>query len=196
MALTQNTYSRVHPQRFMMWITIGSLIMMFAGLTSAFIVRRAAGNWVDYKLPDVFWVSTVLILLSSVTLHIAYQMFKQKKWKPYRFWLGSTLFLGVGFVVSQLIGWQHLTDLGVQLTGNPSGSFLYVISGIHAVHVLGGVLFLLIFYAKSFFRKDAVKELMDDINPERTLGIELLLTYWHFVDILWLYLFCFFLFNS
>jgi len=196
MALTQNTHSRVHPQRFMMWITIGSLIMMFAGLTSAYIVRRAAGNWVDYKLPDVFWVSTVLILISSLTLHIAYRMYKNKKYQPYRFWLGSTLFLGLGFVVSQLIGWQQLTDLGVQLRGNPSGSFLYVISGIHAVHVLGGVLFLLVFYAKSFFRKDAVKELMDDINPERTLGIELLLTYWHFVDILWLYLFCFFLFNS
>ncbi len=192
--LTQNYYSKIHPKRFVLWLFLGSIVMMFAGLTSAFIVRRAQGNWVEYALPDIFWLSTAMIILSSLTLHLAYVFHRDNKAKKYRMALGATLFLGLGFVLAQYIGWTQLTELGVRLQGNPSGSFLYVISGVHAAHLLGGVALLLIFFFKSIRRQEPVKRLMEEIDPERTLGVELLLTYWHFVGLLWLYLFIFFLY--
>ncbi len=179
---------------FAMWLGIGSIIMMFAGFTSAYIVRRAGGNWVEYKLPDLFWVSTVVILLSSITLYIAHKAFKSDNRQRYRLFLGITLLLGLGFVGLQYAGWKELMGYGILLEGNPSGAFLYVISGMHAAHVLGGILFLVIFFIKSLRNLDPVKKLMQDINPEKTLGVDIMATYWHFVDILWIYLFVFFLY--
>lgn len=184
--------SRVHPKKFALWLGLASIVMMFAGLTSAYIVRRAAGNWVDYKIPEIFTISTVLIFLSSIIFHLAYIFLKKEKKVAYRLGLSVSLLLGVAFSVCQVIGWNQLTSYGIRLTGNPSGSFLYLISGIHLVHLAFGLLVLLVLLIKSFFKKDPVNELMEQVNPERYLGIELALTYWHFVDILWIYLFFFF----
>ena len=187
--------NRIHPKMFLLWLGIGSIIMMFAGLTSAYIVREAAGNWVYFKLPNLFNISTLVVILSSVTLFLASKAIKQQKQKTYRNWLGLTLILGIAFLVLQYEGWKELSRTGILLNGNPSGSFLYVISGLHALHILGGVLFLLIFFAKSlFFKPNPVQELLDEINPDKYLGIDLLSVYWHFVDVLWIYLFAFFLY--
>ena len=185
----------VHPHKFALWLGIGSIIMMFSGLTSAYIVRRAAGNWIEFKLPDLFWISTIVIVISSVTLYLSYRAAKKEQHKNYRLWLGITFILGLGFVLTQYLGWQALKDIGVLLVGNPSGSFLYVISGIHAVHVLAGVALLFVLFVKSLIKtQDPVTKLLDEINPHRTLGIELASTYWHFVGILWIYLFLFFMY--
>lgn len=194
--LLDNSHSRIHPKKFGLWIFFATIVMMFAGLTSAFIVRRAAGNWIEYKLPDIFWISTAVIVLSSIFLQLAYFFRKKENLANYRVALALTLAMGLSFVILQYEGWRQLTDIGIRLQGNPSGSFLYVISGIHALHVLGGVVFLFIFFVKSLWRKNPVKELMDEINPNKLLGTNLLVSYWHFVGLLWIYLFVFFLFNS
>ena len=187
--------SSIHPKKFGLWLGLGSIIMMFAGLTSAFIVRRATGNWTSYKLPDLFWISTVVIILSSLTLFIGERAIKKNNSSLYRNMIGLTFLLGIGFAVLQYFGWKALLSFGILLQGNdPSGAFLYVISGIHVAHVVGGLLFLAIFYLKTFKKIDAAEQLIEDMKPEKFLGIELLSTYWHFVGVLWLYLFFFFQF--
>lgn len=188
--------SNIHPKKFALWIAIASIVMMFAGFTSAYIVRRAAGEWIVYKLPEMFTLSTFLILISSFTLHAAYLALKKENIRGYKTGLGASLVLGVAFLIAQYLGWQDMMSYGIRLQGNPSGAFVYIISGVHGLHLVGGVVLLAIFFIKSLIKTDPVKRLISEMNPERYLGMELLLTYWHFVDILWLYLFLFLWYNS
>jgi len=191
-----NEQMAMNPKVFMLWSFLGTIIMMFAGLTSAYIVRMGAGDWLLYKLPNLFLISTAIIALSSVSLHWSYKALKNENLKQHKLGLGITLLLGLAFVITQYSGWQELMSYGVRLQGNPSGSFLYIISGLHALHVIGGVVFLLIYFFKSMAKKDPVDKLLEEFDPNKNLGYKLLNTYWHFVGALWLYLFVFFWYNS
>ncbi len=176
--------NKIHPHKFALWAGCASLMMMFAAFTSAYMVRMAAGNWLEFELPAVFQLSTAIIVASSLTVHAAYLAFKRGKEKPYKLFLVMTFLLGSAFFVSQYLGWQALQDIGVPFTLNPSGDFVYVISWVHAAHVAGGMAVLAVALIHAFglpFR----------VTPRRTLRLEMTLTYWHFVDILWLYLFIF-----
>lgn len=184
--------SPIHPKKFALWLGLASIVMMFAGLTSAVIVRRSAGNWTSFKLPDIFITSTIVVVLSSIIFQLAYFALKKEKIGAYRIGISLTFLLGIAFTICQIMGWNALTDIGIRLRGNPSGSFLYLISGVHLIHLLFGLLVLSVLFIKSFIRKDAFNQLLTDISPERYLGIQLALTYWHFVGILWVYLFFFF----
>ncbi len=186
-----NTSSKIHPQKFLLWCGLVSIVMMFAGFTSAFIVRQAQGNWYEYVIPNIFWTSTILIILSSICMIIATSAWRKDKRGLYQAMLGASLILGCVFVYCQYEGFLQLKENGVYLEGNPSGSFFYIIAGLHALHVLGGILFLLIFFLKALRKLGPVKKLLLDINPNKNLGIELLATYWHFIGILWIYLFIF-----
>jgi cytochrome c oxidase subunit 3 len=160
--------------------------MMFAGLTSAYIVRSNQANWLEFSLPKVFWYSTSVILLSSVVMHVSVKAFKAREMQRYRFFITITAFLGVVFAVLQFIGFSNLNNHGVKLIGegsNPSASFLAVIAGIHVLHVLGGVIALLIVFIKAFSLRT---------KKYSAVSIEIVSTYWHFVDVLWIYLFIFF----
>ncbi len=178
--------NRIHPQVFALYTAMGSILMMFAAFTSAYIVRQAVGNWQEYSLPHIFYYSTATLLLSSGTLHLAYRGFKRQDALSYRMLLILTGMLGILFVILQYMGWQALYTRGVPLDGNPSGSFFYVISGVHAAHVLGGIsaIFVAIYHALSLPFK---------VTPQRKHRFSLVVQYWHFVDILWLYLFVFIL---
>ncbi len=176
--------NRIHPHKFTLWVGIGSILMMFAGLTSAYIVKRNQANWVTFDLPKAFWYSTIIIILSSLTLHLSSKAFKERAMSKYRVLMAATLFLGVLFMVLQVIGFKELWNIGVTLTANVSYSFLYVIVGLHAVHVAGGIVALLVMSLKAF----SIKTRNYSIVP-----VELINTYWHFVDILWIYLLVFLL---
>ena len=178
--------NRIHPHQFALYAAMGSIMMMFAALTSAYIVRQAVGNWHEYSLPDIFYISTGVLLLSSVTLHLAFKSYQKGNARMYRGLLLLTGVLGVTFVILQYYGWQGLYGIGVPLDGNPSGSFFYVISGVHAAHVLGGIaaLFVAVFHALT---------LQFEVSVRRKNRFALVVQYWHFVDILWLYLFVFIL---
>jgi cytochrome c oxidase subunit III len=178
--------NRFHPLKFAMWLAMASIIMLFAALTSAYIVRKAQGNWVEFRLPSIFWINTVIILISSVTMQWAANAFKKYRQNAYRLWLVVTFMLGTAFLVGQYIGWLQLDEGGIHLKGNPSGSFVYVISGVHAAHILGGVLILFVSVIRAFFVK---------FNPNRLVNVQIMSTYWHFVDVLWIYLFIFFQIN-
>lgn len=177
--------NRIHPKKFALLLACASIVMMFAGLTSAYMVRHAAGNWLEFQLPILFGINTVIILGSSLALHAAYRGFMRGQEKPYKGLLLVAFGLGMAFLVMQYVGWLELQEIGVELNTNPSGSFVYVISGIHAAHVLGGVAALAVAVMHAFtlpFKKTAV----------RKLRFELTLIYWHFVDLLWVYLYIFF----
>ncbi len=175
---------RIHPHKFTLWVGVASIVMMFAGLTSAYIVKRNQANWVTFDLPAMFWYSTVVIVLSSITLYLSQNAFKQREMSRYRTLVVVTLLLGILFVVMQVIGFNHLWVKGMTLTKNVSFSFLYVILGLHALHVIGGIVALVVLFAKAFSSK--VRNY--DIVP-----LEVISTYWHFVDALWIYLLVFLL---
>ncbi|HAD15027.1 MAG TPA: cytochrome oxidase subunit III [Saprospirales bacterium] len=181
--------SKIHPHKLALWVAIGSIIMMFGAFTSAYVVRRAAGNWLEFKLPDVFMVSTVIILLSSVTIHLAFSGFKQGKEQQYKGMLIATFVLGLAFVVMQYVGWEALNNMGATFTVNPSSSFIYVISGLHAAHVLGGIGALTVALTHAFI-------LPFKPTLRRKQRFDLVVQYWHFVDILWVYLMVFFMLQS
>ncbi len=173
---------KIHPHKFNLWVGIGSLMMMFAGLTSAYIVKRNQANWLTFDLPSFFWYSTAAILLSSVTLFAAEKMFKQRQIIKYRTLIITTLLLGVLFIFFQILGFKVLSENDIKLTGNVSYSFLYVIVIMHLAHVVGGLIALMGLFAKSFSTK---------IMSYNIVPVELMSTYWHFVDVLWIYLLVF-----
>jgi cytochrome c oxidase subunit III len=178
---------KIHPHKFTLWIGIGSIIMMFAGLTSAYIVKGSLPGFSTVALPKLFYYSTIVILASSLTMQWALKSFKERSMQQYRRLLTVTMVLGFGFITMQIIGFNQLWDLGTKMQGTSgAGQFLYVIFGLHAVHVLGGVIALLIMFVKAFSAR---------IRNYNSVPVEVMSTYWHFVDLLWIYLFVFFLFK-
>ena len=175
---------KIHPHKFTLWIAIGSITMMFAGLTSAYIIKRNQPNWFEFDLPVTFWYSTAVIVASSVTIWLAVRAFREKAMAKYRQMLMATFFLGILFIGLQVTGFVQLWKQGITLTKNVSISFLYPIIGLHAVHVIGGVIALLIMFLKAFSRKQ---------KTYSAVPVELISTYWHFVDLLWIYLLFFLL---
>jgi cytochrome c oxidase subunit 3 len=186
MAAAEQQRKKLHPQKFALWVAMASILMMFAGFTSAYIVKRNDSNWLQFSLPPVFWYSTFVILLSSLTVYLATKSFKARNMARYRTLITVTAALGVLFVILQWSGFKYLQTHGVKLIGsqsNASGSFLGVITGVHMLHVLGGVIALLIMFFKAYNSRQ---------KNYSSIPIELAGTYWHFVDGIWLYLFIFF----
>ncbi len=178
--------NRIHPQLFALYIAFGSIMMMFGALTSAYIVKHAQGDWLEYTMPGQFYISTAILLLSSVTLHFSYRNFIGQKERPYKLLLLISFVLGLTFVVFQYQGWVALFEVGVDFKANVSGSFLYLITGLHALHILGGVAAITVAIISAYTLPFVVTE-------KRKKGFKLVLHYWHFVDLLWIYLLAFLL---
>ncbi|MEJ7684644.1 MAG: hypothetical protein WKG06_43700 [Segetibacter sp.] len=124
--MSQQQRKRIHPHKFSLWVGMASILMMFAGFTSAYLVKRNDSNWLQFSLPPVFWLSTAVILLSSLTIYLAAQSFKSRNMARYRILITITAALGVLFVILQAMGFRYLQEHGVKLIGsgsNPSGSF-------------------------------------------------------------------------
>ena len=174
----------MNPKKFAMWLFCVSVVMVFGALTSAYIVRQAEGNWAEFDLPLLFWINTVVILVSSVSLHWAYLAAKQDRLETVKVALIITTILGASFLVGQFMGWVDLVNQRIYWVGNPSGSFVYVLSGLHGLHIIGGVAYLLIVLKSTFQYK---------VHSKSLNQIEMCVTYWHFLGGLWLYLFVFLL---
>ena len=163
-----------------------SMTMMFAGLTSAFVVSKSRPDWLkDFQMPSAFYVSTVLIILGSVTMHLAKKYIQKDQRAATTKLLWSTLLLGILFFVFQFLGYQQIIAQGFYFTGSASSittTFLYVVTLTHLLHLLGGIISLLVIIYNHFKQK---------YNASQTLGIELGAMYWHFLDLLWIYLFLF-----
>jgi cytochrome c oxidase subunit 3 len=170
----------MEPKKFLLWVFLVTVTMLFAGLTSAIIVRKGDGNWQDYNIPSMFTYSTAIIILSSMTMFWAYFAARKNEILQNRIALWLTMALGILFVCTQLLGYKALIQQGTYLSGNPSGSFFYVISGLHLLHIAGGIFFLLATLISAYQYK---------VHSKNMLRINLCSTYWHFIGGLWVYLF-------
>jgi len=198
-------------KRALLWFGIISILMLFAGLTSAYMVRQGEGKWVQFALPQLFIVSTVIIVMSSVSMQWAVVAVKKNQISTVKTAVLITFLLGIGFVVFQYLAWKELVSQGIYFVGtvkdittqftyvpagnetvaqagdigNVAASFLYVITGLHVAHLLGGILALTVVLIKSFRGK---------YSSSNYNGIVVCSIYWHFLDALWVYLFFFLLY--
>lgn len=176
----EKTQFGMHPRKFLLWVFLVTVTMFFAAFTSAMVVRRADGNWAWFQLPNEFIVSCVLAVLSSAALQWAWYSAKRNNITTLRLTLWAALIFGSAFLYSQWMGYKALVDIGVYLTGNPSGSFFYVVAGLHAIHVFGGIIALVMTLVQAYRYR---------VHSRNLLGINMTTTYWHFIGGLWIYLF-------
>ena len=172
----------------MLWISMISMVMFFAGLTSAYVISMKRDDWVSFDLPQAFYISTALIVLSSITLILSQRFLKQNKRQLSILFLVITFILGLSFVWQQYVGFNQLRSVGLFFTGpesTVSTSFIIGISFMHVLHILAGIIVLMVVIYNHFKYKYTSTDL---------LGFELGAIFWHFVDILWIYLFFFFYF--
>jgi cytochrome c oxidase subunit 3 len=173
--------------KMLLWIGLVSIGMMFAGLTSGYIVRRGTGTWLAFQIPMPFFISTAIIIISSITMNMALQAAKKGALSAITRAIVLTLILGIAFGICQFIGYKTLVDQKIFLVGsnsNASGSYFYILSLLHLCHIIGGLVALSIAFVKAIRKK---------YSTENYLGIKLCATYWHFLDGLWVYLFVFML---
>ena len=176
----------MHPKKFALWLFMVTVVMIFAAMTSAYIVRQSEGNWLEYDLPQIFWLTSGIVILSSAFLQFGYASAKKDNLTGLKIGLTGAVILGILFLVGQWYSWVALVDEEVFFVGNPSGSFLYVFTGLHALHLISGVIFLIIVLISSFRYQ---------IHSKAMVRMEMATTYWHFLGGLWLYLFMFLLLN-
>lgn len=176
----------MHPQKFALWLFMISVAMLFAALTSAYIVRQGEGNWLIYDFPVELYYSTVVIIVSSITMHWAYLNAKKDNLDKLKAGLIVTTILGFVFLVVQFYAWVFLVENDVFFVGNPSGSFLYVLMGVHGLHLVSGIITLVVALWAAFNFK---------IHSKSLIKLEMCMTYWHFLGGLWIYLLVFLLLN-
>ncbi len=172
----------------MLWVSMISMVMFFAGLTSAYVISMKRDDWVSFDLPDAFYISTVLIVLSSITIFFSQRLLKQDKLPISRILLAITLVLGIAFVWYQYVGFLELKSSGLYFTGpgsTVSTSFLIGITLMHVLHLAAGIIVLMVVLINHSRKKYSSTDI---------LGFELGSIFWHFVDLLWIYLFFFFYF--
>lgn len=181
-----NEYKNKRVAKPLVWFGIVSIIMLFAGLTSAVIVRKGDGNWTEYQMPVAFLWSSIVIVLSSICLIFAPYFAKKDAISKVKISLILTALLGIVFVFLQLEGFKELILEKVYFTGaqqNASGSFFYVIAGAHLLHLFGGMIAMAIVLFNAFKAK---------YNSKNLLGLQVFSIYWHFLAGLWIYLYLFY----
>lgn len=176
---------RMDTNKFMLWLFMASVAMIFAALTSAYIVKRSEGGWDSFPVPTLFYASTFVILISSATMHWALLSARKDEFGQLKIAISITAFLGLVFMAMQYFGYFELNEISVFLTGsNVSGSFFVIIAGAHWAHIIAGVIFLVVAFVKAF---------RFQIHAKNLNFIEMCAAFWHFLDGLWLYLFFFML---
>ena len=171
----------------LLFISMISIVMLFIGLTSGYIVRKAEGNWMDFDLPDAFFLSTAVIIISSFAIQKSLQAARANNFAATRKLLGVSFILGIAFTILQFEGWSQMHDMGVFFTGqssNAAGSFVYVITLVHLVHLVAGIISIALMFLNARQNK---------YSSKNALGLELGVIFWHFLGGLWLYLFLFLL---
>lgn len=180
-----NEDAGVHPLKFSLLLIIISIIMMFGAFTSAYIVRREEGNWLEFNLPGILLINTIIIIASSITMQLAYTAAKRNNLNQVKLLLLLTLGLGIAFLAGQWSAWGELVQNNIffgGVTSNPAGSFLYVLTGVHGFHIISGLVFLIFTLIAAFKYQ---------VHSKKMLRIQLCTIYWHFLGGLWLYLYIF-----
>ncbi|HLF53317.1 cytochrome c oxidase subunit 3 [Flavobacterium sp.] len=186
MTIEEHKERKARSYKLLLLFAMISMFMMFAGLTSAFVVSKSRVDWLkDFQLPTAFYYSTAVIIGCSVTFHLAKKAIQKDNRSATTSFLLITLALGILFVILQFVGFRQIVENGYFFTGSESSittTFLYIVTIVHMAHLFGGLISLLIIIYNHFKQK---------YNSGQTLGIELGAMYWHFLDFLWVYLFLF-----
>lgn len=177
----------MNPKKFALWLFIVSVCMLFGAWASAYLVKRGETGWSSFELPQQFWVNTLIMIVSSVTMIWAHRAVKADKLDQAKLALVVTIVLGVAFLVGQWQAWGSMVEMNHYFAGsgsNSSSSFIYVLTGFHGLHIISGIVVLLIALI-AIFRYQ--------VHSKNMLRMELCSTYWHFLGVLWLCLFVFLL---
>lgn len=184
----------MNPKKFMMWLFIVSITMIFASMTSAYIFKQADARWLTFDLPEVLAYSSVIIAISSIFMQASYFFAKKDELGKTKISLLITLVLGIVFLLMQWEGWAKLVEMGIYVGGvdktgqpvNVAGSFVYVLTGLHAFHLITGIVFLAVLTWATFRYQ---------VHSKSTTQIEMCVIYWHFLGGLWIYLYFFLVLN-
>ncbi len=181
----------IHPARFAMWLFMVSSILLFGALTSAFIVQKGIetdkNTWLHIFIPSLFYYTTAVLVLSSITVQWAVSRARKNDFKQALIGLTTTFVLGVFFLIGQLIAWERLAVGGVTLASSAAGNYVYVLTGVHGVHIIAGLTFVLVVL---------VRTLKGRYTTNNIIGYENCASFWHFLGLLWMYLFIFLLINK
>ncbi|HIF14057.1 MAG TPA: cytochrome oxidase subunit III [Bacteroidetes bacterium] len=182
-------HNKIHSKKLLLWFALGSITMMFTALLSAYVYKQSSGHWIYIDIPASFLYNTMIIVLSSVTIQWAHKLIKGNDLIKAKNLLLVTFFLGICFLLGQYFSWKEMVSNEVYLIDprSVSGSFVYILSGLHALHIIGGIIALLIMVTKALKNK---------LNIHNILGLELTLTYWHYLGLLWVYIYVFLLVNQ
>jgi len=190
--LRENPFTkRREPFGFMLWLGVIGSSLLFISIFVTYLVRIQGNNGHFIALPDMFWLSTLVILFSSILLHEANLAFKQERFLHYRLFLGATLTLGITFMLLQASGWLEMIENGFFINQSTSIGFVYLLTGLHLVHILVGVIYLGVIFQKALKNRTYVDSFVYSVNPPNILKLKLITRYWHFVDALWLVVFLF-----
>ena len=185
---------RMHPIRMLLYLSMVGIGVLFLILLIAFM-RTGGFQSEEIQLPKFFSLGTVLLLLSSYTISRVPTIYKKDKLHKMARYLAATLGLGLLFIGSQILGWKEMTDAGVNFSGKASGTYLYLISALHILHLAGGIIFLFfVFFKTAHVATDSVRSLIFIRDPYRHLQLQMLSSYWHFLDFMWVGLYLVFLF--
>jgi cytochrome c oxidase subunit III len=172
--------------RIGMWVALASILMLFVALTSAYIVRGVPAlgggqdDWLPIDMPSVLWLNTAVLLASSVTIELARRALKKNEYERFKGWISLTTVLGLAFLGGQLMAWRQLAAQGVFINSHPHSSFFYLLTSLHGLHLLGGVIALAYVTVAAFRMR---------IGFKRRAAVQVTAIYWHFMDGLWIYLF-------
>ena len=182
---------RREPFGFMLWLGVIGSSLLFTSIFIVYLVRVYNESSQIIALPDMFWLSTLVILFSSITLHEANLAFVQERFLHYRVFLGTTFILGITFMLLQVSGWLEIIDSGSFAGRNNAVSLIYILTGLHLLHILGGVFYLSVLLKQAVKNRTYVDSFVYSVNPPNRLRLKLITRYWHFVDALWLVVFIF-----
>ena len=176
-------------KKMMLWFGMISLTMSFLGITSGYIVSKERADWLtDFQIPEAFYISLFVILLSSITFYYAKKYVIAQQKKQGMIFLIITFLLGITFIILQFKGFSEIISSGYFFTGSESTittSFIYLVVLLHLIHMLAALISVLVVIYNHYKQRYTIGN---------TVGIEIAATFWHFVDVLWLYLFLFFYF--
>lgn len=189
-------FRRREPFTFMLYLAIFGSSLLFLFILLVFLRKEWVNQDIQVPLLPIFWVSTGLIVLSSFLLQDVRQSFRQEQFLRYRRGLIIVNALGVGFMATQLYGWKLLFDLQITMANDTGGSFLYILSGLHVVHTAGGLIALAIALRDAYRHRQYIDSFVYSVNPPNQLRLKLISIYWHFVDLLWVFLFLFLAFHA
>ena len=187
---------RREPFAFMLYLAMVGSALLFLFLIFVFITKESRNQDIPIKIPGMFWASTFVILASSATLYWANKAFRQERFRSYRLNISLTLVAGIFFIVLQGLGWRKMLLAGITMSNNTGGMFIYILSGLHIAHTLGGLIALAFANRDAFQRMEYVEAYVYSVNPPNQLKIKLITLYWHFIDILWIALFMFLLYHA